>query len=154
MNIIPYDNWRVLQAALSRDTQPGARFLLQHLKEVQELIESDPTGKLVPVTCQRQVVALAGITSACSVVHVHFVYIVPQKRYTNVLAQLLEKITQIGLSNHYGYVALKCPQIAGLEYMHNAFLQLAVNKAHESMSTGTDMVTYIVPRAQWETMLC
>lgn len=66
----------------------------------------------------------------------------------------MKGIAEVGHNSNYAFVAVRCPVLLDAQCLHDTFIDLAVNKANGTMTSGAQVVTYIVPKAEWEKTFC
>jgi len=151
MELVSVSPWNDFKVSLERDSHPGAMFLNQHFGEIKDTVMEHATGQVLMVHNEYgQTVAWAGVTYKCNAVDIHFMYIVPEKRNTEVILQLMQKITRLCRDQHYCYVCMRCPELEELQCLHDLFIKISLNKLEVSMTTDAKMVLYLVTKDQWE----
>ena len=150
---IPEETWIFLSHCLETDNHPGSKYLKENFSLIKETIGNNPTGRELVVYSpaeQSRWVALAGVTMACHILHLHFVYVIPEERGGTAISVLLSKITKYAKSNYYGFVSILCPDGFGLKYAHDLFGEIAASAIAEETPFGSPVVKYMIPKAEWE----
>lgn len=146
------DTWQVLQQLLGADENSGAGYIQAHLPEMRAVIEQSPTGEVLIIpdpNDPNEILALAGITQACSIVTVHFFYLTPGENIV-AFSALTREIIEAGRKHFYSYVLVKCPIMTELKSLQLLLASIAVNQAEEPTSSDTRIVKYLVPKDEWE----
>lgn len=153
MTAIPNKVWDALENSLTSDNHPGANFLREHLGEIKDIITNNPNGSLVAVEHSNEpgrLIALAGISIRCFTVHLHFMYVCPAQRDTQVFLDLMKAVTQAGRNERYAFVVVYCPDIIGCESIGDAFIEISINEAEYKMTSGVKVLAYAIPKKEWE----
>jgi hypothetical protein len=153
MTGISTNHWSFLRIALNTDEHGGAVHIREHLELAKVAIESSPMGIMLVIEDEEQpgrFVGASGLTMGCGVVHVHFLYVIPEERNTEVFFSLVDTVKAFGQANHYGYVVMECPMVSELDSLHSCLQDISCGFEKVKTSLGVQVVRYCVPKDAWE----
>jgi hypothetical protein len=155
MHYSKVDALDILEVVLKKDDYPSAAFLSRNLQEIKRKIISSSTGKVHTIDDTEvpgRVVALAGTTSTDTIVKLHFVYVIPKKRNTQVILKLMQVVTQACFGPHNMFVIVDCPVINELSGLHDFMQKNSLESIEGTTDSGEKVITYKVSKEFWTEM--
>ena len=158
------ETWSNITTKMEQEASQVAADWLRRADEYYDTITSNPHGNVLLVRDNfGQLLAAAGVTSACNCVMVHFFHVWPSQDNFTAAFDLYAEMLQYGKPLFYGYVCFALPVVPGLQHRHITLASLDHRSEQDVPSVAAfleqarnavpPVITYSIKRSDFETVM-
>ena len=151
--LIPEPVWEYLKDYLEVDPHHGAGFIKDNLPEFKHKVSTSNYGAVLIIEDldkENAWLGMAGVTTGCCIIHLHFMYVIPEERLGPIFYKLMCEVSQYGRMNYYGYVTVSIPELPDLDSLHRMLSDMSSSATPEMTMAGSQVIKYVIPKAEWE----